>query len=61
MYKKLNLTLQERNKRIRQYKEKISTIFKSKSIKSAMRIFNELNEKFEELPEIIQDFHEKTL
>ena len=41
------------------YKERISTIFKSKSIKTAMKRFNELNEKFDELPEIIQDFMRK--
>ena len=39
-----------------EYKEKISQIFKSKSIKTAMNRFNKLNEKFDEMPEIIQDF-----
>ena len=42
-----------------QYKEKISTIFKSKSIKTAMNRFNKLNERFDELPEIIQNFMRK--
>ncbi len=41
------------------YKERISTIFKSKSIKTAMKRFNELNEKFAEMPEIIQNFMRK--
>lgn len=42
-----------------QYKEKISKIFKSKSIKTAMKRFNKLNEKIDEMPEIIQDFMRK--
>lgn len=42
-----------------QYKEKISKIFKSKSIKTAMKRFNKLNEKFDEIPEIIQNFMKK--
>ena len=46
-------------KEYNQYKEKISKIFKSKSIKTAMNRFNKLNEKFDEMPEIIQDFMKK--
>ena len=42
-----------------EYKEKISQIFKSKSIKTAMNRFNKLNEKFDELSRIIQDFMRK--
>ena len=42
-----------------EYKEKISKIFKSKTIKTAMNRFNKLNEKFGEMPEIIQDFMRK--
>ena len=42
-----------------EYKEKISQIFKSKSIKTAMNRFYKLNEKFDEMPEIIQDFMRK--
>ena len=42
-----------------EYKEKISQIFKSKSIKTAMNRFNKLNEKFDEMPKIIQDFMRK--
>ena len=42
-----------------EYKEKISQIFKSKSIKTAMNRFNKLNEKFDEMPKIIQDFVRK--
>ena len=42
-----------------EYKEKISKIFKSKSIKTAMNRFNKLNEKFDEMPEIIQNFMKK--
>lgn len=42
-----------------EYKEKISKIFKSKTIKAAMNRFNKLNKKFDELPEIIQDFMRK--
>lgn len=41
------------------YKEKISKIFKSKSIKIAIKRFNKLNEKIDEMPEIIQDFIRK--
>ena len=46
-------------KEYNEYKEKISQIFKSKSIKTAMKRFNKLNEKFDEMPEIIQDFIRK--
>ena len=42
-----------------EYKGKISQIFKSKSIKTAMKRFNKLNEKFDEMPEIIQIFMKK--
>lgn len=42
-----------------EYKEKISKIFKSKSIKTAMNRFNKLTEKFDEMPEIIQNFMKK--
>ena len=42
-----------------EYKEKISKIFKSKTIKTAMNRFNKLNVKFDEMPEIIQDFMRK--
>lgn len=46
-------------KEYNEYKEKISQIFKSKSIKTAMKRFNKLNEKFDEMSEIIQDFIRK--
>ena len=42
-----------------EYKEKISQIFKSKSIKTVMNRFNKLNEKFDKMPKIIQDFMRK--
>lgn len=42
-----------------EYKDKISLIFKSKSIKIAMNRFDKLNKKFDEMPEIIQNFMRK--
>lgn len=39
-----------------EYKDKISLIFKSKNIKTAMNRFGKLNKKFDEMPEIIQNF-----
>ena len=54
--------LKQYNKEVKEYikyKEQISAIFKSKSIKTAMKRFNESNEKFDEMPEIIQNFMRK--
>ena len=42
-----------------EYKDKIPLIFKSKNIKTAMNRFDKLNKKFDEMPEIIQNFMRK--
>lgn len=41
------------------YKETIKKIFRSKSLKTAMKYFHQLYDKLEELPPIIQDFIKK--
>ena len=41
------------------YKERIQVMFKSKTFKTAMNRYNKLNDKFEELPKIIQEFLKK--
>ena len=46
-------------KELLDYKKKIQKIFKAKTLKTAMKHFNELKEKLNELPEVIKDFIKK--
>lgn len=66
---KLKKEINENNEKIRkykakikellEYKKKIQKIFKAKTLKTAMKHFNELKEKSEELPDVIKDFVKK--
>lgn len=67
--KKLDKEIKENNEKIRKYqteirdllkyKKKIQKIFKAKTLKTAMKHFNELKEQLEELPKVIQDYVKK--
>ena len=67
--KKLKQQIDENKEKIRkykakikehlEYKETIKKIFRAKSLKTAMKYFNQLNDKLEELPQIIKDFIKK--
>ena len=67
--KKLKQQIDENKEKIRKYKAKIKEhldyketikkIFRAKSLKTAMKYFNQLNDKLEELPQIIKDFIKK--
>ena len=67
--KKLKQQIDENKEKIRKYKAKIKEhldyketikkIFRAKSLKTAMKYFNQLNDKLEELPPIIKDFIKK--
>ena len=67
--KKLKQQIDENKEKIRkykakikehlEYKETIKKIFRAKSLKTAMKYFNQLNDKLEELPPIIKDFIKK--
>ena len=46
-------------KELLEYKKKIQKIFKAKTLKTAMKHFNELKEKLDKLPEVIRDFIKK--
>lgn len=67
--KKLNREIRQNNDNIRKikaeikellyYKKKIQKIFKAKTLKTAMKHFNELKENLEELPDVIKDYIKK--
>ena len=67
--KKLTKEIRQNNDKIRKfkaeikelltYKKKIQKVFKAKTLKTALKHFNELKEKLEELPEVIKDFVKK--
>ena len=67
--KKLKKEMSENSEKIRkykaeikellEYKKKIQKIFKVKTLKTAMKHFNELKEKLDKLPEVIGDFIKK--
>ena len=67
--KKLKREIDQNKEKIRKYKaqikehldckEIIKKIFRSKSLKTAMKYFHQLYDKLEELPQIIQDFIKK--
>lgn len=69
--KRLKREIDENKEKIRKYKaqikehlnckETIKKIFRSKSLKTAMKYFHQLYDKLEELPQIIQEFIKKTL
>lgn len=67
--KKLKREIDKNKEKIREYKAKIKEhldykdtikkIFRAKSLKTAMKYFNQLKDKLEELPPIIKDFIKK--
>lgn len=67
--KKLNREIRQNNETKRKIKaeikellcckKKIQKIFKAKTLKTAMKHFNELKEKLEELPDVIKDYVKK--
>ena len=67
--KKLTKEIRQNNDKIRKfkaeikelltYKTKIQKVFKAKTLKTALKHFNELKEKLEELPEVIKEFVKK--
>ena len=67
--KKLTKEIRQNNDKIRKYKaeikelltykKKIQKVFKAKSLKTALKHFNELKEKLEELPKVIKEFVKK--
>jgi hypothetical protein len=67
--KKLTKEIRQNNDKIRKYKaeikelltykKKIQKVFKAKTLKTALKHFNELKEKLEELPEVIKEFVKK--
>lgn len=69
--KKLDKEIKENNEKIRKYKaeikellkykKKIQKIFKAKTLKTAMKHFNELKEQLEELPKVIQEYVKKLI
>ena len=46
-------------KELTEYKKKIQKIYKAKSLKTAMKHFNELKEKIDQLPEVIKNYVKK--
>lgn len=67
--KKLAQEIRQNNDKIRKYKaeikelltykKKIQKIFKAKTLKTALKHFNELKEKLEQLPDVIKDYIKK--
>ena len=67
--KQLNIEIRQNNDKIRKikakikellfYKKKIQKVFKAKTLKTALKHFNELKENLEELPDVIKDYVKK--